>query len=85
MPEYEAGIQSIIDGRGADIAIAGMTIVFVALSAIASLITVLPRILQQLAKVFPETGHHGAPPAQDDLAAVAAAAAAYHAHAGGGS
>ena len=86
MPEFEIGIQSIIDGRGVPIAIVGMLIVFGALSSIASIISVLPWLLRQLAKWVPETDHHAQRPRPDggnDLAVVAAAAAAYHAHSTG--
>lgn len=86
MPELEIGIQSIIDGRGVPIAIAGMLIVFGALSSIASIISVLPWLLRQLARWIPETDHHvprARPDGGDDLAQVAAAAAAYHAHSTG--
>ena len=87
MSEFDAGIQSIIDGRGLPIAIAGMSIVFVALSSIASLISLLPHALKRLAKYVPEVDHH-APRARPgggdaDLAAIAAAAAAYHTHRSG--
>ncbi|MBT3342684.1 MAG: OadG family protein [Gemmatimonadetes bacterium] len=84
MPEFESGIQSIIDGRGLPIAIVGMSIVFTALSAIAAIISLLPRVLKLLAKYVPEVDHHAPrerPGGPDrDLAAVAAAAAAYHTH-----
>ena len=83
MPEYDIGIQRIIDGRGLPIAAAGMTIVFVALSSIATFISVLPWLLRQLSKVVPETDHHVSrphPAGDNDAAAVAAAAAAYHIH-----
>jgi Na+-transporting methylmalonyl-CoA/oxaloacetate decarboxylase gamma subunit len=88
MPEFDIGIQSIMDGRGMPIAAAGMTIVFVALSSIATIISVLPWLLRQLGKVVPETDRHASrsrPAGDNDVAAVAAAAAAYHIHRKGSS
>ncbi|HCV25877.1 MAG TPA: OadG family protein [Candidatus Latescibacteria bacterium] len=85
MPELDVGIQSIIDGQGVPIAIVGMSIVFVALTSIASFISVLPWLLAQLAKFVPETDHHAPsrPRGDDDSAAVAAAVAAFHAQRSG--
>lgn len=87
MVDYQTGIQQITDGQGLPIAMAGMTIVFCALSMISLFIACLPRLLRAVARVFPEPV---APtPRQravkdDSTALIAAAARAYHAARGGG-
>jgi Na+-transporting methylmalonyl-CoA/oxaloacetate decarboxylase gamma subunit len=84
MIDFHTGVQQIVDGQGVPIAVAGMTIVFSALSFIATFIAVLPRALRLVARVVPEPPQ-AAPrrAAADDGAALAAAAAAFHAaHAG---
>ena len=43
MLDAQTGLQNIVDGQGVGIAIAGMTIVFVALTLISGFITLLPR------------------------------------------
>ena len=90
MIDYQTGLQHIVDGQGVPIAIAGMTIVFSALTFIAAFISVLPRLLRLVATIVPEPTPPAPPPArqpvtpprsEDDgaaLATVAAAAAAYH-------
>lgn len=53
-------MQNIIEGQGIDIALTGMLIVFVALSLITLSISLLPKILNVLEKVFPhKTGVQG--------------------------
>ncbi|MDA0333961.1 MAG: OadG family protein [bacterium] len=82
MIDPQAGIQNIVDGQGAAIAIAGMSIVFAALTLISVVIALLPRILSRIEGLFPEpvvaTPRSRAAPIED-LTTVAAAAAAYHA------
>jgi Na+-transporting methylmalonyl-CoA/oxaloacetate decarboxylase gamma subunit len=80
MIDFQTGLQNIVAGQGVPIAIAGMAIVFSALSLIASFIAVLPRLLRWFARYVPEP----ALPAprlngEDDTALAAVAAAAYHA------
>ena len=86
MTDFQTGLQNIVAGQGVAIAIAGMTIVMVALGVIASSIAVMPRILRWIAVVVPEPTpplpRTGGP---DDAELAAAAAAAFHAARGGGS
>ena len=88
MQEFAFSYQNIIDGQGFSLAVAGMTIVFVALIAVSLLITLLPRILRVVNRYYPELDGlagptsrgqgEGAPGADDE--AMAASAAALHAH-----
>mgnify|MGYP002640318748 FL=1 len=82
MIDPQAGIQNIVDGHGAAIALVGMSIVFAALSLISVVIAVLPRLLRLVEGLFPEpvvaTPRNRAAPTED-LTTVVAAAAAYHA------
>lgn len=80
MIDFQAGLQNIVAGQGVPIAIAGMTIVFVALGIISSFIAVLPRLLGWVAVLVPEAKlPPPAPKRENGTALAAAAAAAYHA------
>jgi len=59
-------IQRIINGHGIAISIVSMLIVFLALSLISLFITLLPRILDLIAKVFPENEQQSNTPPVDD-------------------
>jgi len=80
MTGLEAGLQNVTNGQGIPIAVAGMSIVFAALFLITAFITVLPRILAAVGKVFPEqVQERRRPPVEEDeLAIVAAIGAAMH-------
>lgn len=80
MTGFETGLQNVTDGQGVPIAVAGMSIVFVALFLITAFITVLPRLLGLVGKVFPEqVPERRRPPVEEDeLAIVAAIGAAMH-------
>ncbi|MEE2656938.1 MAG: OadG family protein [Candidatus Latescibacterota bacterium] len=88
MPEFSSGIQQVIDGQGVPISVAGMTIVFSVLTTIAGFIAMLPKVLEWVNKVLPESAHHGPTsrpvpktmpaPVTGDLSSIAAAALAYH-------
>ncbi len=54
MPDLEPALQNIADAEGIPIALTGLFIVFVALVLISAFLTVLPRILEKVATVFPE-------------------------------
>lgn len=75
------GWQNIVDGRGIEITLTGLTIVFLALAMIAVFLTLLPRGLKKLAEWIPEHDHHHGHPAPkpaSEAAVVAALAAALH-------
>ncbi len=76
--------QNIIDGQGFSLAFAGMTIVFVALAAVSTFITLLPRILRVVDRYYPEKDGHAPaaarPEASADDEVMAVIAAALHAH-----
>ncbi|MFH1573207.1 MAG: OadG family protein, partial [Acidobacteriota bacterium] len=65
--------------------ITGMSIVFAALSLISLCISLLPKVLEGVARVYPESAGHGQRPvprqARDDCEVVAAIAFACHAEA----
>ena len=61
MQEFTFSYQSIIDGQGFSLAFAGMTIVFVALTAVSTFIAVLPRILRVVNRYYPELDGHPEP------------------------
>ena len=78
-------IQNIIDAQGAELALAGMLIVFTALTGISIFIGLLPKILPVINKILPEVELHtkpkarsSAPAATNDGAVVAAIAFAMH-------
>ena len=78
-------IQNIIDAQGLELALAGMLIVFTALTCISIFIGFLPKILPLLSKILPEVELHtkpkarvSAPKANNDKAVVAAVAFAIH-------
>ncbi len=80
MIDFQTGLQSIVEGQGVPIAIAGMAIVFSSLAIIASFITILPHLLRWVTTVVPEsTPQLPRPNGEDGAALAAAAAAAYHA------
>jgi sodium pump decarboxylase gamma subunit len=88
MSELNLSYQNILDGQGFEMAFAGMTIVFVALSMVSIFIALLPRILVVVNQYIPE-GHARATPnpkpaaANAEEAAVAAVAYAVHRHSRG--
>ncbi|MBL7076020.1 MAG: hypothetical protein ISS31_00985 [Kiritimatiellae bacterium] len=77
MNSISAGWQSVVtsEPNGVSVSIAGMIIVFVSLVMISTFIAALPRVLELLAKVFPDTDTKAA--ADHDRVAVAIAAALY--------
>lgn len=83
MTDFQTGLQNIVAGQGVPIAIAGMAIVFSALSIIATFITILPQLLRWIGAVAPEATPQLPRPGREDDAMLAAAAAAYHAARGG--
>ena len=98
MDNLQASIQNILDGQGVGIAITGMSIVFVALALTSLCIFVLPKLLERVARIYPESAGHGkrpaprpdtpapaapAAPARDEAEVVAAIAFACHAAAQG--
>lgn len=76
MLKINLSIKNILDGQGIEISIAGMLIVFAALTLISLFIYCLPMILRIFTFILPsEEATHGctvAPPAPDDevLAAI---------------
>lgn len=85
MNTLQVSLQHIVDGQGVGIAITGMSIVFAALALISLCIFVLPKLLERVARIYPETaGHVNRPtprppkPAGDDGEVVAAIAYACH-------
>lgn len=79
---FSFDMQNVIDAQGVALSIAGMAIVFTALTLISIAIVLLPKVLQRLAGILP-AAHHGqltarpakaaAPaPTTDDTAIVAA-------------
>ncbi len=83
MENLQFSLQNIIDGQGGGIAITGMSIVFCALGLISLFIFLLPKILERVARLYPESEGHGARPAprqvRDDPELAAAIAVAFHA------
>ncbi|MBT4502724.1 MAG: OadG family protein [Gemmatimonadetes bacterium] len=83
MENLQFSLQNIIDGQGGGIAITGMSIVFCALGLISLFIFLLPKILERVARLYPESEGHGARPdprqARDDSELAAAIAFAFHA------
>ena len=74
------GIENITAVDGFQLALAGMSIVFVALAAVTCFISLLPKALPLLSRILPEVHHATAAlprkaPATDENAAKAAAAA----------
>lgn len=59
-------IQNVINGQGIAISIVSMLIVFIALSMISLFIALLPRILNLIAKVYPENNQPPTDPTVDD-------------------
>jgi len=88
MSELNLSYQNILDGQGFEMAFAGMTIVFVALSMVSIFIALLPRILVVVNQYIPEGHAHATPnpkpaAANAEEAAVAAVAYAVHRHSRG--
>lgn len=83
MENLHVSFQNIINGQGGGIAVTGMSIVFIALGLISLFIVFLPRILERVARFFPESEGHGTqkrPRAErDDAEVVTAIAFALHA------
>jgi hypothetical protein len=77
MNRIAAGWQSVLtsEPNGISVSVAGMIIVFVALVAISAFIAALPRVLELLSRVFPDSETKAA--ADHDRVAVAIAAALY--------
>ncbi len=71
MNEKTMSFQNIIDAQGFELALAGMTIVFVALALVSLFIALLPRIMPTLNRILPEAVLHTAPRARPDSAAPA--------------
>jgi len=88
MSELNLSYQNILDGQGFEMAFAGMTIVFVALSMVSIFIALLPRILVVVNQYIPEGHAHATPnpkpaAANAEEATVAAVAYAVHRHSRG--
>ena len=83
MENLQVSFQNILDGQGGGIAVTGMSIVFTALGLISLFIALLPRILERVARLFPESQGHGVRKKvreeRDDSEVVAAIALALHA------
>lgn len=80
MSELNLSYQNILDGQGFEMAFAGMTIVFVALSMVSIFIALLPRILVVVNQYIPEGHAHATAnpkPAAADAEEAAVAAVAY--------
>ncbi|MDH3976062.1 MAG: OadG family protein [Deltaproteobacteria bacterium] len=60
MNKLNMSYDNIIAGNGIGISITGMLIVFSALILISLFISMLPKLLPALEKLFPEQHHHGA-------------------------
>jgi len=58
MDKLNMSYDNIIAGNGISISITGMLIVFAALILIALFISLLPKLLPPLEKIFPEEHHH---------------------------
>ena len=86
MENLPFSVQNILDGQGGGIAVTGMSIVFTALGVISLFIAFLPRILERVARFFPESEGHGTRKKpreeRDDAEVVAAIAFALHAKMG---
>ena len=85
MNKHAFDIQNIIDAQGGELALAGMLIVFTALTGISLFIGFLPKILPVLNRILPEAELHTkpkvrapAPAATNDGVVVAAIAFAMH-------
>ena len=63
-----SGIENITANNGIGVAITGMSIVFVALVLISVYIALLPKILNKLARIFPEDELQGGRPEEHVLA-----------------
>jgi Na+-transporting methylmalonyl-CoA/oxaloacetate decarboxylase gamma subunit len=78
------GFQNIIDGKGLELSFAGLVIVFVALVAVASFISLLPILLSALDKFLPEevqvSPDSPAQPDDSEIAAIAYAVAQKRGH-----
>ena len=76
------GFENIWEGEGVGIAITGMTIVFVALSLIATFISLLPKVLEPLSAILPSEDHshtsHKTQSLDDEEIAVAIGVALHH-------
>lgn len=90
MNTLQVNLQNVLDGQGVSITITGMSIVFAALALISVCISVLPKLLERVARIHPESAGHAkrsaprAPrPADDDGEVAAAIAFACHAAAQG--
>lgn len=84
MIKTNLSIQNILDGRGIEISIAGMLIVFAALALISLFIYYLPWFLRVFARMLPseEAPHGSAAPATSDDEVIAAIGFALHRKAG---
>ncbi len=51
--DINIGLQNILEGRGVSIALTGMLIVFIALGLITFSISIFPKTLEILGKIFP--------------------------------
>ena len=82
MGELAVSYQNIIIGKGYELALAGMVIVFVALTVISSIVALLPVVLKLLAKFHPEKEKAAAMQRTSDTdeGLIAAIAYANHSH-----
>ena len=82
MGELTIGFQGVIDGKGLELAFAGMVIVFASLALISSVVALLPAVLKIIARYLPEKVVEVAKPknAGADASVIAAIAIANHNH-----
>lgn len=80
MQVFTSGLDNIIRGRGIEMSITGMLIVFIALVTIALIISIMPLLLQGVAKFFPEKIEQPKPNKGITLEVIAAIGAALHRH-----
>jgi len=82
MEALQFSFQNILDGQGGGIALTGMSIVFTALGLITLFIALVPRVLEAVARILPETEGYGGrtTPGEpgDDAEVVAAIGFAFH-------
>ncbi len=61
MSKFSFNYQNVTDAQGIELAFAGMTIVFTALSLVCIFIALLPHVLSVVDRYIPEVHHHVAP------------------------
>jgi hypothetical protein len=76
MDYFSAGLDRIVEGQGVATSIAGMTIVFTALAAVSVFIALLPKVLNLLSHIMPDSDTKTA--TDDDNIAVAIGVALHH-------